>query len=252
MTTNKLNFAALKTNNAELNKDIEEKISPPKEVKEIKTEETKAKPIVQVSLWKKKDIVLIEKKEEKKVAVPEEKKLDLETGTKVNKIEKTEEVKKWDKNPIQETENLFHNYESDFSSKQDSIIDKLKKIKDLPKTRPKIVYWMLFIMIIGVSGIIFISPNDSLIKASILWVEQEKVVPVQNNLSEIAKNKALELQKKAEKERKEKIKKEKIENFLLNKNKKSDNLPNKNNNDIKNKSKNKKLKDLLLEAKKNK
>jgi len=50
MTTNKLNFAALKTNNAELNKDIEEKISPPKEVKEIKTEETKAKPIVQISL----------------------------------------------------------------------------------------------------------------------------------------------------------------------------------------------------------
>jgi hypothetical protein len=49
MTENKLNFSALKTNNAE-KIEVKKEILPPEKIKEIKKVEIKTKPIVQVSL----------------------------------------------------------------------------------------------------------------------------------------------------------------------------------------------------------
>ena len=278
----KINFSALKTNNAELNKSSEKVTSPPKEVNEITGTWDKTK--IQVSLWKKKDILKKdepikievnkeEKKEESvKIEINENKNSNIKTDiikaeekvqkteNKIivpNKIEnsdkkleienKVEEVKIWNETLLKDPENLFNNYESDFTVKQDSIIDKIKKLKDLPKTRPALVFWMLWFLIIWVSWLVFISPDDSYLKASVLWVEQvkeQKITEPVNNIN----NKDVENVKID----KEKRKKEKLENFLLNKKNKPNKLPENIKKNIKNKSKEEKLKEMLLNAKKTK
>ncbi len=255
MSENKLNFSALKTKNTDNKREEIRQNSPPVE---IKKEEIKNKPIVQVSLWKKKEVILWAHKKIGSIKESKDKKLDLGASIKVDKLEEKEEI--WSKKIVKEPENLFNNYESDFSTKQDSIIDKLKKLKNLPKTRPKLVYSMLWIMVIWVSGLVFISPDNSILKANILWIEQKQEQNINNiDLSKIAKEKAEKLKadeliKNELKKEQEKKKKEKLEKFLLNVNNENNNNNNEvpDNKELIQNIKSQKLKNLLLESKENK
>jgi len=294
----KINFSALKNNNTDI---INEKkmTSSPESIKQ-ETTSTWIKPKIQISLWKKKNILQkdndiketikkedniekdkineeviktenisqtketikkeenivknennIEKDKTNKEVIKTEdisqtketiKKEEITTKNENNikKNKTNEEVIIWDEILLKEPEKLFSNYESDFSVKQDSIIDKIKKLKNLPKTRPMLVFWMLWFLIIWVAWLVFISPDNSYLKVSILWVKKEKIlIQKDKKLSETVKTNTQE-----SKTQKEKIKKEKLENFLLHKDKKNINI------NIKIKNKEEKLKELLLKAKK--
>ena len=292
MTTNKINFSALKTQNTKNKVEEKKDFFPPKTEENIKnientnkiniplwnnkeekieTKKEDNKPIIQISLWKKKDIISTEKENKTESKKEEENKIELETKKDENKKEEENKISeninkenKIEKNNIEtiikeenseeklieKPEVLFSNYESDFNSKQDTIIERLKKLKHLPKTRPKLVLSMIWILIIWVSWIIYISPNDSLIKTSIIWVEQKK----EQKITTINKNVKTDTKTKQENKKQdyEKIKKEKLTNFLLKKKNKHNQSPQNINIITKHKMKEKDLKKLLLEARNNK
>ena len=82
----------------------------------------------------------------------------------------------WLKELEKELEWLFNNYESDFKYESTTIIDKLKKIAEMPKTRPVLIFWLLWFTILASSLFFILSPSDSILKADILWITKEEKV----------------------------------------------------------------------------
>lgn len=274
----KINFSAL--NNKDNKKEEVTNISPPINEEKINTsnhlsglnEEKDNNRIVTVHLWKKKTPIKIKKEEssikeetdismwEKKEIISkenikEENNIEKDNKNEVEKIEiksdkNKDEVKVWDETLTIKPEKLFSNYKSDFNTKEDTIIEKLKKIKNLPKTRPQLVYSMIWILVIWITWLVLISPKDSILnnyKASVLWTETEQKIEKQvTNQNDINKEKPIDKIN----DQKEKLKKEKLENFLLKNNKKNNNIPEKNTDIEKNKVKVRKLKELLQSQKK--
>lgn len=260
--TKKINFSAL-NNEKEKWVNISPSINNVEKINNVEENKTKNKDrVITVHLWRKKEPP--KQKEETSISLwkkSEPEKEDLVNIDKSNKSEiknsKSDEEKS-DKTPLN-TEKLFSNYESDFNTKKDTIIEKLKKLKNLPKTRPKLIYSMIWVLIIWVSWLVIISPKDSTLnnyKASILWTKIEQKVKKQipntkntiktNNKNNIKKQKLENEKLKKQKLEKFLLKKQKLEKFLLKNNKNSNKIPKENIKIDKNKEKTLlKLKNLL-------
>lgn len=132
-------------------------------------------------------------------------------------------LKEPEKEAKKEPEWLFNNYESDFKYESTTIIDKLKKIAEMPKTRPVLIFWLLWFTILASSLFFTLSPSDSILKADILWITKEEkviekeVVPKQEKVIEKIIEKDVNIPFKRENTIiiVDEIKLNKIKNFLI-------------------------------------
>ncbi|MDQ7022932.1 MAG: hypothetical protein Q9M97_05380 [Candidatus Gracilibacteria bacterium] len=137
-----INFSALKKNTENKKEELTNTSPPIKQnISEKKAENSNR--IVTVSLGKKKKKVITKKVE--KLSTEGFSPLNKEDKKNSNPLQETKVEKKVEEKIIIgdeilliEPEKLFNNYKSDFNTKEDTIIERLKKLKNLPKTRPKI------------------------------------------------------------------------------------------------------------------
>ncbi len=121
-----------------------------------------------------KDSQIEEHKEEFKVS---NKKVEITLNENILKEEKTEESNIDNEESTNSETNIFSNYESDFISQESNIVKNLKKLKNLPKTRPILVAGLLGASIIIVSLFFILDPqkqNLNTYKARLLGIEEKK------------------------------------------------------------------------------
>ncbi len=86
--------------------------------------------------------------------------------------EKTDSVIIWWKVLVRDPDWLFTNYKSEFENKENAVLAQIKKLKNLPKTRPLFVASLIWLLVFGLIGLYFINPeknNLKYYKASIVW-----------------------------------------------------------------------------------
>lgn len=113
---------------------------------------------------------VIPDKKENKVVLSSIKKEILTDKEKSNK-----EIIPWNEKLLTENNYILSNYKSDFSNKSESIIEKLKKLKNIPKTRIWLVVWGIVITIVAVTSVFTLNPEYHSLdkyKTNILWNEE--------------------------------------------------------------------------------
>lgn len=115
------------------------------------------------------------KKEENKEDIKENENKDelICLDNNCEKVEKKSiiESKEENKEKIQEKKELFSNYKADYKSEQLTILQRIKKLKNLPKTNYKFVFWLITFTAIWIWLLFYLNPKDHSIqnyKASII------------------------------------------------------------------------------------
>ncbi len=153
-----------------------------KEVEKITNENKKRVKFNQDSLLKAKE------KDKKKFKEKQDEQEEINKKTEKDKKEKqTEEQKE-----------IFSNYKTDYKKEKVSIVQKIKKLKNLPKTNYKLVTWLIVITLWIVATLFYLNPKDfSLqnIKSSIFNILHEDKIDEKRNEIENEHNKLVEEQK---------------------------------------------------------
>lgn len=182
--TSSIKITKPKEEPVEGSKELEKQVSSNSD-EILKTEELKAAEIVQTEVEEK---VLQEEKTEKleneQVTLIDEKKVEETTTEQIPVVnvetknilplqeEKTDPVIIWWKVLAKDPDWLFMNYKSEFENKENAVLAQIKKLKNLPKTRPLFVASLIWLLVFGLLGLYLINPeknNLKYYKASIVW-----------------------------------------------------------------------------------
>lgn len=129
-------------------------------------------------------------------AKEEDKKKLLEKQEKTT--EKKDKNKDKDKEKKEDHKEIFSNYKTDYKKEKVSIVQKIKKLKNLPKTNYKLVIWLIVITLWIVATLFYLNPEDfSLqnIKASMFNILHEDEIDEKRNEIENEYNQLVEEQK---------------------------------------------------------
>ncbi|QFR39540.1 hypothetical protein A9Q91_04945 [Candidatus Gracilibacteria bacterium 28_42_T64] len=124
---------------------------------------------------KKEDIKIIENKTEIKEDSKEVTNQDDSNKTLLENSANNEELEE-----KATTSEIFKNYSSDFNGKAQGIIKEIKKLKNLRKTNPKFLGFIIIVTVIGISFLFYVDPKNhsyTNYKASILNVYNKQTNP---------------------------------------------------------------------------
>ena len=139
-----------------------------------KDKENSSENKININIWKKIDENKNSNSENKKTILKDNLEKDKENNSE-NKDSNLENNSS-DNNPeTNETETIFSNYKSDFVTEEKTLFQKIKELKNLPKTRPQLIIWMIAFLIIWTSILVYIAPADSTLKADILNWNKTKI-----------------------------------------------------------------------------